>query len=706
MIALLPLLMFFGYGSTASTEATAGSAGDKKVDSTTLERMVVTAGSGVMNLDKGKLSGSRSRAKASAPNKVRFDIAGDSLFTVMVANDILRGPLPGMLPISAPDVSGLPAKMNTSEDLVLENLGWGGHFEFVIRDRKTRAVFFNVEGHEYNYDANIRMLSITGGRMLVSDQYAAELGRPALAGTIVGEISVYANLQTDEVEHMVNEETPSGENRYPEAGSRNGPDVVVGDVSGLAQFGSQSGTQVGLALGTDSCNFGQVNLNWFQNPSNDHPVIPQNLYRMSGGTDNTERFEQIGQSQVKHAFTALANNLCGLGCNGVSGSQLGSGCSDPYSASLNSGPSLGSKAWINPFTGVFPRNDSATPNNSHTSHTHLGPTHRILTEVNNLNTSLNAGATYYAEGQYVAPHEYVWCQANPGQCTAGGQTLNMNNNVSYRRYNVIGTASPFSFSPVGTTQREKPAILAWTGATFATIQPDPVNDGIGIVGYKVTNPSAGVWHYEYAVYNQNLDRAIQSFSVPVGNGATLSNVGFKAPPQHPGSTADGTVGNAGFSGTPWSGTQAGGAVTWASEPMATNANANAIRWGTLYNFRFDSNRPPQTVNATVGFFKNGSPITVQVQGPSPAAATGPWSVSGRVFDQFGNPVRNATVVINNSGGNTVGLATTSSLGNYTIVDVPGGSSYTIDVVSKRYTFNPMPLTVNSNLTGVNIMAVP
>ena len=61
-----------------------------------------------------------------------------------------------------------------------------------------------------------------------------------------------------------------------------------------------------------------------------------------------------------------------------------------------------------------------------------------------------------------------------------------------------------------------PAIMAWTGATVNQIEPDPGNDGIWFMGYKVTNPSAGVWHYEYALYNQNLDRAIQSFSVPLG----------------------------------------------------------------------------------------------------------------------------------------------------------------------------------------------
>ena len=89
-------------------------------------------------------------------------------------------------------------------------------------------------------------------------------------------------------------------------------------------------------------------------------------------------------------------------------------------------------------------------------------------------------------------------RANPGQC-------NMYNNASYRRFNVTGTTS-FSFSPVGATVRMTPAINAWTGATINTIEPEPGIDGRAFIAYKVTNPSAGVWHYEYAIYNQNLDR--------------------------------------------------------------------------------------------------------------------------------------------------------------------------------------------------------
>ena len=394
----------------------------------------------------------------------------------------------------------------------------------------------------------------------------------------------------------------------PGVGTIPGPDVIVGELIGLDQSESGSvGRRVGLALGTDACNKGTIDVDWFALSSNDHPFIPQNVYRMSGGADHTQRFEQIGQSWGKHAFTAASSNTCGFGCNGVGGSHLGSGCSDAYGAGLNgSQTGIGSRAWVNPFTGNF---QGSTANN-HSGHTHDVTSHRILVDVDDLNQSQNPGATYFAEAQYVVPHEYTWCQSHPGQC-------NMYNNVSYRQYRVTGINEPFSFSSVGPTVREQPAIEAWTGATVNQIQPDPGNDGISFIGYKVTNPSGGVWHYEYAISNQNLDRSIQSFSVPLGCGITVTNLGFYAPPQQPAFANDGTQNSAGYSSTPWASTQTANAVSWSSETFAQNPNANAIRFGTLYNFRFDSNRPPQAVSATIGYFKTGSPTTVAIQGPMP-----------------------------------------------------------------------------------------
>jgi hypothetical protein len=283
------------------------------------------------------------------------------------------------------------------------------------------------------------------------------------------------------------------------------------------------------------------------------------------------------------------------------------GCSDPYGASLNASQSgLGSRAWVNPFTGAYP---STAANHSGHSDSSSAATHRLLVEMADLNTTLNTGAKYYAEAQYVTPHEYVWCQAHPGQC-------NMYNNASYRQFTVSGTTS-FSFGTVGSTVRMTPAINAWTGATINTIEPEPGVDGRAFIAYKVTNPTAGVWHYEYAINNQNLDRGIQSFTVPLGCGMTVSNIGFHAPPNHPGIANDGTQGSAGYSNTAWTPNQTATSLNWSSETFAQNQNANALRWGTLYNFRFDSNRPPQAANATIGFYKNGTPITVAIQAPTP-----------------------------------------------------------------------------------------
>jgi hypothetical protein len=585
----------------------------------TLEKLIVASGRIALELDRQRLGDAGSASARKGSSTLRFDAERDSFLTVLVFNGELRAALPGSMRLVPLDSTALPARLEASRrQLVVEQAPWGGQYEMAIRDGVTGFLFFNVEGHEAAYDPARRALTVRSGRVLISEELAAEMGRPSEAGAVVGTISIDATMRPIEVSEIVDGEIRAEVLPGVDAdqGGVPGPDVIVGELIGLAQFGASSGTQVGLAVGTDSCNAGVVNLNWFALPSNDHPVIPQNLYRMSGGATNDERFEHIGQSNVKHAFTALQQNVCNFGCSASgTGTLLGAGCSDPYSAGLNSGPNLGSRAWINPFTGFYPRGDSATPPNVHgAAHTHLGPSHRILTEIADLNTSLNQGATYYAEAQYVTPHEYAWCQTHPGEC-------NMNNNASYRRYNVSGTASPFTFVAAGPTVRMQPAIAAWTGATVVEARPVPASDGAAFIGYKVTNPSPGVWHYEYAIYNQNLDRAIQSFAIPKRVGVTLSNVGFHAPPQHPGWAADGTVGNTGYSSLPWAQVESGGQVSWSSETIAQNTNANAVRWGTLYNIRFDSNRPPVSSVATIGFFKTGAPMAVVVQAPASADVT-------------------------------------------------------------------------------------
>ncbi len=459
------------------------------------------------------------------------------------------------------------------------------------------------------------------------------------------------------------------------------------------QLGS-SGTQVGLGMGITLCNSGDTALGFSALPNADHPVIAQNLYRMSGGATNNERFEQIGQSWPRHLFCALEQNSCGLGCTPSGSCRLGPGCSDAESAASNGYQNgMGSRAWVNPFTGVFP---GSNPNPSdHTGHTHTGTSHRLLVEASDLSTTQNAGATYYAEAQSLTPDEYSWCQGHPGQC-------NMSNNVSYRRFNVTGTTS-FVFTAVGSTVGMAPAVMAWPGATINPIEPAPGTDGRAFVACKVTNPFEGVWHYEYALYNENLDRAVQSFSVPLGCGITVSNLGFHAPPQHPGFAHDGTYNDAGYSSTPWVSTQTPDALTWNSETFAQNQNANAIRWGTLYNFRFDSNKPPRPQTAIVGFFKTGEPITVQVQAPM-ADPCDPLQITSVVSRKTHGVAGTFDVDLPLTA--SVGVECRRTDGNHTFVftftnDVVSGNA---SVTSGTGTVSGSPIfsgnTMTVNLTGV------
>jgi hypothetical protein len=599
----------------------------------TLQKMIVENGSVTMDLDLNRLNASTIQ-RFNDLTALHFATGANSFFPVLVFNNQLRGPIPGSMAlvpqnsvagigdagVNAPSYS-LPTALGASlKQLAVEKLPSGQGTDLAVRDSNTGFTFFNIQGHQYDYDAAAQSLAITNGKLVVSKEFAQALGRPSDAGAVAGTISIGAVMQPIEITQVANGQ-PQSVVMPPMQHALNpatpalvpGPDVIVGDIEDVDQQGNNA-TQVGLAIGTDSCNNGQEPVDWFALPQTDHPFIPQNLYRMSGGADNNERLEQIGQSWGKHAFLALEDSVCGTcntsGC--ATGTHLCPGCSDPYVSGLNGDQDqIGSRAWVNPFTGSFP-----STANDHSGHNHDGVSHRILTNMTDLVPAQNPGATYYGEAAYITPHEYAWCQTHPGEC-------NMFNNFSYKKFTVSGGPTNFIFNQAGNTVRMQAAIQAWadTGATVTRVEPDPGNDGIFFVGYKVTGPTAGVWHYEYAIFNMNLDRAIQSFSVFFIT-PSPSNIGFHAPPQHPGWAHDGTVGDAGFSSTPWDvDTSVLDVITWSTETFATNPNANAIRWATLYNFRFDSTGAPGPSTATIDFFKTGSPVTVDVAAPIFGAPT-------------------------------------------------------------------------------------
>jgi hypothetical protein len=154
--------------------------------------------------------------------------------------------------------------------------------------------------------------------------------------------------------------------------------------------------------------------------------------------------------------------------------------------------------------------------------------------------------------------------------------------------------------------RETPAIRAWPFAEFSVNASGP-EDGQITVAHKVTRLSRTKYRYEYAVYNMNSERGVQSFSIPVGN-AQVSNVGSSAVQSH---------GEA-WDNDSWQSGVANGRVTWSTKTFQQSENANAIRWGTTYNFWFEAEAVPTHADAELGRFKPGAgaaTISLNVQTP-------------------------------------------------------------------------------------------
>jgi hypothetical protein len=123
----------------------------------------------------------------------------------------------------------------------------------------------------------------------------------------------------------------------------------------------------------------------------------------------------------------------------------------------------------------------------------------------------------------------------------------------------------------------------------------------------------------------------------------------------------------------------------------------------LYNFRFDSNKPPSAANATVGFFKTGSPMTVQIQGPM-ADPCNPLQLTSVVSRKTHGAAGDFDVDLPLGGNTGVECRTTS--GNHTFIFtftnqvVSGNAAVTsgTGTISSSPTFSGNTMTVN--LTGV------
>ena len=175
-----------------------------------LQKMIAETGTATMKLDLNRLNGI-----SVAPQKqeeMRFNIVANSFFSILVFNDLLRGPEQGSMALIPQDSSpaglnNVPAALGASfKQLTIEKLPSGEQFDLAVRDAKTGFVFFNIEGHQYNYDAGAQLLTVSGGKLAMSRDFANALGRSSDVGAVVGEISIGAAMQPVEIKELVNGE--------------------------------------------------------------------------------------------------------------------------------------------------------------------------------------------------------------------------------------------------------------------------------------------------------------------------------------------------------------------------------------------------------------------------------------------------------------------------------------------------------------------
>ncbi len=367
-------------------------------------------------------------------------------------------------------------------------------------------------------------------------------------------------------------------------GFSEGPDVIYTDCDSVSLRATIGDTRA-YSIQSDTCNIGNQVLGW--GPSvNRSPILAMNVYRLHEG-----RLMQLGASWTKGACCAFESNGCGLGCTQSSG--LGPGCLDVYSAGFNAGQGrMAPRSTANPFTGAL----QLPPPFGGTSVDRL-----IQVQTDDLRTADFPGAIYFIEGVYVAVDD-----------APAGNALN---NASYKRVNV---GTNFSMVPTGQMFQTVPAIFAWrdhgngpnlVDPSVQIVEIDVPGEGRMYAGAKVIDNKDGTWRYEYAIYNLTSKASCGSLEVPVLPGVNVTNIGFHDVDRHSGENID---------STDWTQNRGAGSVAWATQqPFDQDENGNYIEWGTLYNYWFDADAPPQDGSVTLGTFRPHSPDFVVASLPVP-----------------------------------------------------------------------------------------
>ena len=448
------------------------------------------------------------------------------------------------------------------------------------------SAYFDLSHVKVIFDRSEQTILFGYADLIINARGAQKLGRPDLAGQVIGMATVGARAKFVEGDPRDPIPPANGEDGN---GGVNG-DVMLFNLSDCASYG-RVGTFPngisGLGVGTTSCNVSNIsgdNINWFAQMDERHPTIAQNFYRIREITGAGTRLEQIGVGWVKHGFLSTNSNGCGQCVDPpLGGNQLGIHCSDTYGSSLNASRAwLGPRNEVNAFTGRWEctgsyfsgyQNDCVERFNTNGLN---AVDHRLQVRDQEL---LTPNSQYFYEAYYVSEND-----------------VDRYNNAAWRPCAPAWSAGQGRFNFPPTASQTQGVLIDHWGQIQPAPRAMPNTEGDVLVGVEVTDLGGGNFHYEYAVYNHNSNRETRTFSVPLPAGANVTNIGFHDIDQDPAND--------------WTPSVANGAITWSTETYAEDPNSNSLKWYTIYNFRFDANVPPADGQVGMALFRPGTLQTV------------------------------------------------------------------------------------------------
>jgi hypothetical protein len=399
-----------------------------------------------------------------------------------------------------------------------------------------------------------------------------------------------------------------------------GPDCVNSSMNDIARHGTNAaGTLVGFSSGNVTCNRGDVPMITSPN-STIRPLVGMNLYKFTD-TGPYSRIEQLGQGWAKWVGLPIngTNASCGPTCIGGGSGTMGVNCADVYSSGFNGPSGMCARSKVNATLGTF-------------TGTRGGGT-----DETNINTRVQVPATDLTASSGTTRYFYETIHFLPddAQHVRSGRTVAINamNNATTQEVSIASVAAIPDFAgtvTIGMSGIERwaqidPDVVLVAADHDDTVNPHPSFPGTFIksrfwVAGCATPLAGGLYRYEFAVFNLNSDRGCGAIAMSLPAGASMTDTFFRHPKSHSGEP---------FSNAAWTFARSGNTLTISTDAFAANANANAIRWGTMYNVGFTSNAVPGNGSVALGLFKPGTIASINAPGmPVPGSIACPADVDG------------------------------------------------------------------------------